>query len=64
MIIKKAPKTNIKILIAKIPEPIAGWEEYWSIPNKSKGNPINMRIIEKKIANACGSAIKIIKFIY
>ena len=42
----------MKMLIAKTPEPIAGKEEYSTIPKRSRGKPTSMSINAKKIANA------------
>jgi len=42
----------MRMLIAKILEPIPGEDEYSSIPNKSKGKPTSIRMTAKKIANA------------
>lgn len=60
IIIKKAPKISIKMLSAKIENPRE--EGYWIIPNRNMGKPTSMSIAPKKIANALGSAIRIIKF--
>ena len=45
------------MLIARMLEPIVIEDEYSSIPKRSKGKPTNISISEKKIENACGSAI-------